>query len=398
MKAKLILSLIAGVSILAAGCGKKEGGADHSKMMGGGGPAEVGVVTITAESVPMTTELPGRVDAVRTAQVRARATGILLKRLFKEGAEVKAGDELFLIDPAPLQAAYDSAKAVYAKAEANLSLVESKVKRFKELVAIHAISQQEFDEISSAAVQGKADLEAAKAAMETAGLNLSYATVTAPITGRIGEAKVTEGALVSSAQATELAVIQQLDPIYVDFTQSSAEVLRLRRAFDEGKLKSATPGEAKVNLELEDGTTYQHPGKLLFTDTTVDPTTGMVTLRAEFPNPDHLLLPGMFGRGQLEQAIADKAITVPQRGVTLGPGGTATAMVVADGKVEARPIKITSAVGDKWIVAEGLKAGEWVIVEGLQKVRPGAPVKPVPFNAGDSSASNKPAASEEQGK
>jgi membrane fusion protein (multidrug efflux system) len=377
------------LAFLAAGCGHKQG--QDNKAAGAPPPSEVGVVTITAESVPMTTELPGRIEAVRTAQVRARASGILLKRLFKEGAEVKAGDELFLIDPAPLQAVYDGAKAAFQKAQANSKLLESKAKRFKELVAIHAISQQEYDEIASQAIQTKADSEAAKAAMETAALNLSYTTVTAPITGRIGEAKVTEGALVSAQQATELAVIQQLDPIYVDFTQSSAEVLRLRRAFDEGKLKSATPGEAKVNLELEDGSTYQHSGKLLFTDTTVDPTTGMVTMRAEFPNPEHLLLPGMFGRGKLEQAVADKAITVPQRGVVLGPGGTATAMVVADGKVEARQVKLTSAVGDKWIVSEGLKEGEWVVVEGLQKIKPGAPVKPVPFNPGEQTAANKPA-------
>lgn len=395
MKAKLMFSLIAGIVLLAAGCGKKEADSHGNPMMGGGGPIEVGVVTIKAESVPVTTELPGRVDAVRTAQVRARATGILLKRIFKEGSEVKAGEKLFEIDPAPLQAAYDSAKATHAKAEANLKLVESKAKRFTELVAIHAISQQDYDEIASAAVQAKADLEAAKAAMETAELNLGYATVTAPISGRIGEAKVTEGALVSQTQATELAVIQQLDPVYVDFTQSSAEVLRLRRAFDEGKLKILNAGEAKVNLELEDGTTYQHPGKLLFTDPTVDPTTGMVTMRAEFPNPDHLLLPGMFGRGKLEQAVADEAITVPQRGVTLGPNGSASVMVVADDKVQIRPIKISSAVGDKWIVTEGLKAGEWVIVEGLQKVRPDAAVKPVPFNS-DQTAMNKPAS--EQGK
>jgi membrane fusion protein (multidrug efflux system) len=387
MERTKIFSLIAAALIVSAGCGHKQ-----DNKAGGGPPpaAEVGVVTITAESVPMTTELPGRIEAVRTSEVRARATGILLKQVYKEGADVKAGDTLFEIDPAPLQANYDSAKAILAKAEANLSLVESKAKRFKELVEIHAISQQEFDEISSQAVQSKADLQSAKAAVETAELNLGYATVKAPISGRTGEAKVTEGTLVSQAQATLLAVIQQLDPIYADFTQSSADVLRLRRALDEGKLQSAKPGEAKVTLILEDGTAYQHAGKLLFTDITVDPTTGMVSLRAEFPNPNHLLLPGMFGRGHLEQAVANKAITVPQRGVILGPGGTATAMVVANNKVEARPIKISSAVGDKWIVTEGLQAGEWVIVEGLQKVRPGAEVKPVPFNPGDQTASNKP--------
>jgi membrane fusion protein (multidrug efflux system) len=352
-------------------------------------PAEVGVTTISSGAVPITTELPGRLEAVRTAEVRARATGILLKRNFTEGADVKEGETLFEIDPAPLQASYASAEASLAHAEATLVQAESKAKRFKSLADVHAVSQQENDDAASFALQAKADVALAKAALETARLNLSYATVKAPITGRIGTAKVTEGALVSQAAATELAVIQQLDPIYVDFTQSSTEVLRLKQAFESGKLQSVADGEAKVTLLLEDGTTYPLPGKLLFSGLSVEPTTGMITLRAEFPNPDHLLLPGMFVRVRLEQGVQAQAITAPQRGVVLGPNGTATAMLVTkDNKVEAGPIKISTAIGDQWMVTSGLEAGDKIIVEGLQKIRPGALVKPVPFVA--PSAATKP--------
>jgi len=246
------------------------------------------------------------------------------------------------------------------------------------------VSKQDYDNAVSAAAQ-------AKAAQEIAAVNFGYCTVTAPISGKIGAALVTEGALVSQSAATEMAVVQQLDPIFCDFTESSTEVLRLRRELESGALKSVAPGEAKVTLSLDDGTTYQHPGKLLFSDVTVDPSSGMITLRAEFPNPDHLLLPGMFARGLLEQAVDSKAITVLQRGVSVGANGIATAMVVgADGKVEARVIKIGSAVGNKWVVTEGLKAGERVIVEGLQKVQPGMVVKPVPFNSAGDNASASP--------
>lgn len=341
---------------------------------------EVGVITVSAQSVPVTTEFPGRVDAVRVAEVRARATGILLKRSFEEGSEVKEGDVLFQIDPAPLQANYDSAKASLAKAEAALTQTQAKAERYKALVAINAVSKQDSDDVVAAALQAKADVEAAKAAVETASLNLGYASVTAPISGKIGEAKVTEGALVSQSDATQLALIQQLDPIYFDFTQSSTDVLRLRSSFDRGQLQKVAPDEAKVTLLLEDGSTYQNPGKLLFSDITVDPSTGMITLRAQFPNPDHILLPGMFARVQLEQAVDQDAISVPQRAVALGANGSATVMIVtADNKVEARTIKLGQAIEDKWTVTDGLKAGDTVIVEGLQKVRPGMDVKTVPF-------------------
>lgn len=354
-------------------------------------PPEVGVVTIASSAQPITMELPGRLTAVRTADVRARATGILLKRTFEEGADVKEGQVLFQIDPAPLQASLDSAQASLDKAEATLEQAQSRAKRYESLVQIHAVSQQDYDDARALAAQSKAEVDLAKAAVETAKLNLGYATVTAPITGRIGAAQVTEGALVSQSAATELAIIHQLDPIYFDFTQSSTEVLRLKQAFDSGKLQSTSSSEAKVTLLLEDGTTYPLPGKLLFSGISVDPMTGMITLRAEFPNPDHLLLPGMFARAKLEQAVDTQAITAPQRGVALGPNGTASVLVVnADNKVEARPIKISSATGDQWIVASGLQAGEKIIVEGLQKVRPGMEVKPVPFAP---STTNTPPAS-----
>ncbi len=341
---------------------------------------EVGVVTVSAQVLPMTTELPGRIDAMRIAEVRARATGILLKRLFTEGSEVKEGDVLFHIDPAPLQAAYDSAKANVTKAQAGLVQTQAKENRYKALLAINAVSKQDYEDALAAALQAKADIEAAKAAEETASLNLGYTKVTAPISGKIGEAKVTEGAYVTENDATELAVIQQLDPIYFDFTQSSTDGLRLRHSFDKGLLQKVAPDEAKVTLLLEDGTTYPHPGKLLFSDITVDPSTGMITLRSEFPNPDHLLLPGMFARVQFEQAINQNAVTVLQRAAALNGNGTGTVMVVmADNKVGARTVKLGDALEDKWIVTDGLKAGDIVIVEGLQKVKPGMTVKTVPF-------------------
>jgi len=342
---------------------------------------EVGVITVSSQTIPVTTEFPGRINAERVAQVRARATGILLKRLFVEGSEVNAGDVLFQIDPAPLQADLDSANAALAKAQASLTQTQAKADRYKELVAINAVSKQDYDDASAAALQAKADVEAGKASVETASLNLGYASVTAPISGKIGEAKVTEGAYVTQSDATELAVIQQLDPIYFDFTESSTDVLKLRDSFDKGQLQKVSADEAKVTLVLEDGTTYQSPGKLLFSDITVDPSTGMITLRAEFPNPDHVLLPGMFARVQLEQAINPNAVTILQRAVALNGNGTATAMVVkSDNTVEARTIKLGDALDDKWIVTDGLKAGETVIVEGLQKIKPGAAVKTTPFS------------------
>jgi len=371
--AALQIAVVVAAAVLFTGCGPKVGGPGAFNMMNMP-PPEVGVVTIAPESVALTTELPGRIDPVRVAQVRARVDGIVLHRNFTEGADVTNGEVLYEIDPAPYKAALDSANA-------NLTQAQLLAQRYEPLVGINAVSKQDFDNAVSAAAQ-------AKAAQEIAAVNFGYCTVTAPISGKVGAALVTEGALVSQGAATEMAVVTQLDPIYCDFTESSTELLRLRRELDSGTLQSAAPGEAKVTLLLDDGTTYAQPGKLLFSDVTVDPSSGMVTLRAEFPNPDHLLLPGLFARGVLEQAVDSQAITAPQRGVSVGANGVATVMVVgADGKVEARVIKIGQAVGNKWVVTDGLKAGESVIVEGLQKFQPGMVVKPVPFNpAGGNSA------------
>jgi membrane fusion protein (multidrug efflux system) len=343
-------------------------------------PPEVSVQTVTSGALPVTTVLPGRIDAIRTAQVSARVAGILTKIVYEQGADVKAGDVMFQIDPAPLHALYDSAAAALAKSNANLTQTQQQAKRDAVLVKIHAVSQQAYDNDTSAVAQGEADVLAAKANVETAAINLGYATVTAPISGRSGQAIVTEGALVGQGSATQMATIQQLDPIYFDFTESSVDLLQLKKHLANGQLTSLEPGTAKITLLLEDGSVYPQIGKLLFSDVTVDPTTGMVTLRAIIPNPDGWLLPGMFARGRLEQGVNTNAITVSQRAVTYGANGDATVLVVTpDNKVEVRPVQTDYAQGDQWIVTSGLKAGERVIVEGSQKIRPGMTVNAVPF-------------------
>jgi membrane fusion protein (multidrug efflux system) len=332
---------------------------------------------------------------MREAQVRARATGILLKRLFEEGSNVKEGQVLFEIDPLPLEAALASAKASQARAEASLKEAKANADRYKELVKINAISKQVYDQAVATLGQNEAELLAAKAAVQTAELNLGYAKVTAPISGRIGKALVTEGALVSATQSTPLAEIRQLDPVYFDFTQSTTELLRLRREMEKGTLQSVAPGQARVKLILEDGTVYRHEGKLLFSDVSVDPTTGMITLRAEIPNPENLLLPGMFARAQIVEAVNENALTIPQRTVTRGAAGASTVLIVNDqNKVEVRTIEVDRIVGDKVVVAKGLKAGERVLVEGSQKAPPGSTVKPVPFmETNESTATNSAAES-----
>ncbi|HTG45446.1 MAG TPA: efflux RND transporter periplasmic adaptor subunit [Verrucomicrobiae bacterium] len=343
-------------------------------------PAEVSVLTVTSETVPLRTELPGRINSTREAQVRARATGILLKRLFEEGANVKEGDVLFEIDPAPMQAQLNSAQAALARTQAGLKESRAKVERYKELVQINAVSKQVFDEASATLGQYEAELLANQAAIATAQLNLGYTKVTAPISGRIGKALVTEGALVSATDATQLAVIRQLDPVYLDITQSSTDVLRLRKAVEHGGLNSATPGQAEITVLLEDGSEYPHPGKLLFSDVSVDPSTGMITLRAQVPNPENVLLPGMFARAWVVQGVITNAVTIPQRTVARGAAGVSSVLVVDDqNKVELRKITINREIGSKVIVANGLKAGERIIVEGSQKALPGSVVKPVPF-------------------
>jgi membrane fusion protein (multidrug efflux system) len=363
---------------LLAGCGEKPANAQAPGAAMP--PPEVAVVTVAPHRLALTTELPGRLEAARTAQVRARVPGIVTKRVFREGSEVKAGDLLFRIDPAPFQATFNSAEAAVARAEANLAQANLKAQRYKPLVETNAISKQEYDDALTAQKQTAADLAAARAARETARLNLGYATVTAPISGRIGRALVTEGALVGQGEATPLALVQQLDPIYVNVTQSATEMLQLQRAMASGQLKSAGKGLASVKLLTEDGQPYPHQGKLLFSDLSVDQSSGAITLRAEVPNPERFLLPGMYVRAQIEQAVNEQAITVPQQAVQRDAAGSSSVMVVgADGKVAVRPIKAESSQGDVWIVSEGLKAGDQVIVEGFQKAKPGAPVKPVPW-------------------
>jgi membrane fusion protein (multidrug efflux system) len=369
----------ASLALALAACGDKK--PDPQAQAAATPPPEVAVVTVAPERIAITNELPGRVEALRTAQVRARVPGIVQKRLFTEGTDVKAGDVLFRIDPASLQATLSNALAARARVEANLAQANLKVQRYRPLVETNAISRQEYDDALVAQKQARADLEAARATQQTASLNLGYATVTAPISGRIGRAQVTEGALVGQGEATPLATIQQLDPIYVNLTQSSSELLRLRQAMATGKLKTMGRDQASVSLVTEDGTPYPQTGKLLFSDLAVDQSSGAVTLRAEFPNPSRFLLPGMYVRARLEQAVNESAITVPQQAVQRDNNGASVMLVGADGKVAPRPIQTGSAQGEKWIVTDGLKQGDVVIVEGLQKIKPGAPVKTVPWKA-----------------
>jgi len=339
----------------------------------------VSVVTLLAQRVALTTELSGRVSASLTAEVRPQVGGIIQNRLFTEGSDVKAGDLLYQIDPASYQAAHDGAKAALAKAEANVAPLQLKAERYKELVKSEAVSDQDVDDITAARKLAEAEIELAKAALETARINLAYTMVTAPVSGRIGRSSVTQGALVTASQPGPLATIQLLDPVYVDVTESSSEILRQRKALECGQL-SHEGGQAKVQLLLDDNSQYPEPGTLKFSEAFVDPGTGSVTLRTLFPNPKLVLLPGMFVRTVLEEGVQDQAILVPQRGVTRNPAGSAMVMTVnADEKVEPRVISVSRTVGDSWLVTDGLKAGERVILEGLQKARPGTPVKALPF-------------------
>lgn len=380
----LALSLL---SATLAGCGEKvqAQGAPGAGMP----PPEVAVVTVAPQRLAVTNELPGRLEATRVAQVRARVPGIVQKRTFKEGSDIKAGEVLFLIDPAPYQAALHSAQATLARAEANLAQATLKAQRYAPLVQTNAISKQEYDDALTAQKQASADVAAARAARDTARLNLGYATVTAPIAGRVGRAQVTEGALVGQGEATPLATIQQLDPIYVNLTQSSADLLRLQQALKNGQLKSVGKDGARVTLASEDGKPYGMPGRLLFSDVTVDETTGSVTLRAQFPNPDHALLPGMYVRARIEQAVDEDAIMVPQQAVQRGPEGASVMLVTREGKVAAQPVQTGAAHGNQWVITQGLKTGDRVVVEGLQKIQPGAPVKAIPWQAPNAAATGQ---------
>lgn len=358
------------------------------------GPPEVGVVVIKPQRVTLTTELPGRTSAHLIAEVRPQVGGIVQKRLFTEGSDVKAGQVLYQIDPATYRAAFASARATQARAEANLIPARLKEQRFRDLVKIKAVSQQDYDDANAALKQAEAELASSKAAVETARINLAYTRVTAPISGRIGRSTVTNGALVTASQPTALATIQQLSSMYVDVTQSNAEMLRLKQHLASGLLKENGATQAKVKLLLEDGSAYPLPGTLKFSEVTVEESTGSITLRAVFPNPKQVLLPGMFVRAIVEEGVNDQAILVPQRGVTRDPSGNPLVMVVGAGdKVEQRVIKVARTVGDSWLVSEGLKAGDRVILEGTQKARPGTPVKAVPFG---SMPAAKPAVAQHQ--
>ena len=371
--------------LAAAGCSKKP--ADTASA-----PPEVSVVVTQPQRAQITTELSGRISPHLLAEVRPQVGGIIQKRLFTEGSEVKAGQALYQIDAATYQTAYDSAKAALAKAEGNLIPARLKEERFRELVTIKAVSQQEYDDANALFKQAAAEVAASKAAMEAARINLDYTRITAPISGRIGRSAVTPGALVTASQASPLATIQQLDPVYVDVTQSSAELLRLKRDLAAGSLKNDDASQAKVTLLLEDGSVYPLEGALKFGEVTVDQDTGSITLRALFPNPEQLLLPGMFVRGIVQEGVNEQAILVPQRGVSRNPKGEAMVMVVgAEEKVEPRVIKVSRTVGDNWLVSEGLKAGDRVILEGIQKARPGTQVKAVVFGGKpDSSPAGAP--------
>ncbi|MFP3503180.1 efflux RND transporter periplasmic adaptor subunit [Burkholderia sp. SIMBA_062] len=391
------LITVAAAAVFLAACGKKESAPPPQTP-------EVGVVTVQPQSVPVFTELPGRTSAFLVAQVRARVDGIVLRREFTEGGDVKAGQRLYKIDPAPYIAQLNSAKATLAKAQANLVTQNALVARYKVLVAANAVSKQEYDNAVATQGQAAADVAAGKAAVDTAQINLGYTDVVSPITGRVGISQVTPGAYVQASQATLMSTVQQLDPVYVDLTQSSLEGLKLRQDVQSGRLKTSGPGAAKVSLILEDGKTYSDAGKLQFSDVTVDQTTGSVTIRAVFPNPGRVLLPGMFVRARIEEGVNENAFLVPQIGVTHDAKGQAIALVVnAGNKVEPRPLKTTGMQGQNWIVEGGLQAGDRVIVQGVEKVRPGATVKsvaaqlPAADAASGAAASTAPAAAAASG-
>jgi len=369
----LLVALFGG--LLLGGCGRGQQSPQS--------PApEVAAVAVQPQRIVLTTELPGRTCAYLVAEIRPQVNGIIQKRLFTEGSDVKANQVLYQIDPAPFQAALDSARANLAKSEANLVVARLRADRSRGLLAANAVSQQDYDDKEAALKQAEADIEYCKAAIETARINLDYTRVTAPISGRIGRSNVTDGALVTAYQALALATIQQLDPIYVDVPQSTTELLKLKRRMEDNRLHQNGTDQNTVKLILEDGTAYPLEGNLQFRDVTVDPTTGSVVVRVVFPNPDGILLPGMFVRAVVQEGVSEQAILIPQQSVSRNPKGDPVALIVdGEGKVQQRMLVIDRAIGDDWLVSSGLASGDRVIVEGLQKIRPGASVKVVPFDA-----------------
>lgn len=371
---------LSAVALTLAACGQGKGGAGG---MGMGGPAEVGYIVAQSQPVGLTSELSGRTSAFLVSEVRPQVSGVVKARLFTEGSFVRAGQSLYQIDPAIYQATVNSANAALAQAQATATAAKLKADRYKGLVETGAVSKQDNDDAQAAALQTAAAVAVQRAALDNARINLNYTRVTAPISGRIGKSTVTPGALVTANQAAALSTVQDLSKIYVDLTQTSAELLKLQQQFASGKV--GRTNSAQVNLTLEDGSTYPIPGHLEFSDITVDPGTGSVTLRAVFQNPDGKLLPGMYVRAAISQGVAPTGILVPQAAVQRDPKGNAMVSVVGAKGAEPRPITLGQTVGDKWLVTSGLNAGDKVITEGLQKLRPGAPIKPVP-------AGSKPAA------
>jgi membrane fusion protein (multidrug efflux system) len=371
------VSLVAvALTLAACGPGKGKGGPGG----GFGGPAEVGYIVAQSQPVGLTSELAGRTSAFLISEVRPQVGGVIKTRLFQEGSLVRAGQSLYQIDPATYQATVNSASAAVAQAQAQATAAKLKADRYKSLVETGAVSKQDNDDAQAAAAQTAAAVAVQKAALDNARINLNYTRVAAPISGRIGKSAVTPGALVTASQAAPLATVQDLSKIYVDLTQTSAEMLKLQAAFNSGKLGRS--GSTQVTLKLEDGSTYPVPGRLEFSDVTVDPTTGSVVLRAVFNNPNGVLLPGMYVRAVLDKGVANDGFLIPQAAVSRDPKGAAIVQVVdAKGGVTPRPVVAAQTVGDKWLVTSGLNAGDKVIVEGLQKVRPGAPVKPVAITA-----------------
>ena len=387
--AALVATMGIAFGALLAGCNNSQSAASNAPKA-----TEVGVVTLAAQPLTLSTELSGRTTAFMVAQIRPQVGGIIQKRAFTEGAMVKAGELLYQIDPASYQATHASARAAVSRAEATLNSARLKAQRQSELLAIEAISKQDHEDAQASLQQAEADLASARATLETASINLERTRIAAPISGRIEASTVTPGALVTANQETALTTVQQLDPIYVDIPQSSAEVLRLRKALAEGKLKNDGDNSARIRLQLEDGSSYKHEGKLQFSGVTVNTTTGAVTLRALVPNPERLLMPGMYVRARLEQGTDPQALLVPQQGIGRDNAGRATALVVsADGKVERRDVTVAEIVGQNWRVTSGLAEGDRVIVEGSSKVRPGQVVSAVAIEPKAATpAAEKPAA------
>ncbi len=369
----IVLTAAIGVGLALTGCGRR--GTRGPQEMG---PPEVGFFTVTEQPLELTTALPGRTSSFREAQIRPQVNGLILERVFEEGANVKVGDRLYQIDPAPYQAAVDQAKAAVAMAEASLPALRSREARMKELVATRAVGQQDYDDVLAALKQAEAQQESGKAVLASAEINLSHTPIHAPVAGRIGRSAVTEGALVTAYQPIPLATIRQLDPIYLDVTQSTAELLRLKRRLADGRLSEEGADLATVTILQEDGIPYPHAGTLAFRDVTVDPSTASVVLRIVVPNPENALLPGMFLRAILKEGVRRQAILVPQQSVNRNPKGQPFAWVVtADGKADVRMLEVDQAIGNQWHITSGLAAGDRVIQEGIQRLRPGIAVKAV---------------------